>query len=51
MSEIADLINHALLEPLEENRLSNEITKLPLEDQSPKHLVVAEYDRRSGRYS
>ncbi|CAH3016359.1 unnamed protein product [Porites evermanni] len=32
MREIADLINHALLEPLEENRLSNEIPKLPLED-------------------
>ena len=44
MREIADLINHALVEPLEEYRLSNEIPKLPLKDQSPKHLVVAEYD-------
>ena len=44
MREIANLINHALSEPLEENLLSNEIPKLPLEDQSPKHLVVAEYD-------
>ena len=30
--------------PLEEYRLSNKIPKLPLEDQSPKYLVVAEYD-------
>ena len=44
MSVIADLINHAFLEPLEEYRLSNEIPKLPLEDQSPKYLVVTEYD-------
>ena len=34
--EIANSINHALLEPLEEYRPSNEISKLPLEDQSPK---------------
>ena len=33
-----------MLEPLEEYRLSNDIPKLPLEDQSPKYLVVAEYD-------
>ena len=33
-----------MLEPLEEYRLSNDIAKLPLEDQSPKYLVVAEYD-------
>ena len=33
-----------MLEPLEEYRLSNEIPKLPLEDQSPKYLVVVEYD-------
>ena len=44
MREIANLINHALSEPLEENLLSNEIPKLPLEDQSPKYLVVEEYD-------
>ena len=44
MRVIADLINHALLEPLEEYCLSNEIPKLPLEDQSPKYLVVTEYD-------
>jgi len=44
MREIADLINHALLEPLEGYRLSNEIPNLPLEDQSPKYLVVTEYD-------
>ena len=39
-----EVLNHALLEPLEEYRLSNDIAKLPLEDRSPKYLVVAEYD-------
>ena len=38
---ILTFINHALLEPLEEYRLSDEIPRLPLEDQ---YLVVAEYD-------
>ena len=43
MREVADVINHALLEALEEFRLSDEIPRFPLEDQ---HLVVTEYDVR-----
>ena len=43
MSEVADHINHALLEPLEEYRLTEDIPKLPLEeDQLPEFLVVTE---------
>ena len=42
--EVADHINCALLEPLEEYRLTEKIPRLPLEDQSPKYLVVTEYD-------
>ena len=42
--EVADHINCALLEPLEEYRSTEKIPKLPLEDQSPKYLVVTEYD-------
>ena len=44
MREVADLINSALLEPLEEYHVTEKIAKLPLEDQSPKYLVVTEYD-------
>ena len=45
MSEVADYINHALLEPLEEYRLTEDIPKLPLEkDQLPEFLVVTEED-------
>ena len=44
MHEVADLINHALLESVEEYRLTAKIAKLPIEDQSPKYLVVTEYD-------
>ena len=42
--EVADHINCTLLEPLEEYRLTEKIPRLPLEDQSPKYLVVTEYD-------
>ena len=45
LSEVADYINHALLEPLEEYRLTEDIPKLPLEkDQLPEFLVVTEED-------
>ena len=40
MHEVADHINHALLEPLEEYRLTDEIPKIPLEeDHAPEFLV------------
>ena len=42
--EVANHINCALLEPLEEYRLTEKIPRLPLEDQYPKYLVVTEYD-------
>ncbi|CAH3043699.1 unnamed protein product [Pocillopora meandrina] len=39
MHEVADHINHALLEPLEEYRLTDEIPKIPLEeDHAPEFL-------------
>ena len=45
MREVADHINHALLEPLKEYRLTEDIPKLPLEeDQPPEFLVVTEQD-------
>ena len=45
LSEVADYINHALLEPLEEYRPTQDIPKLPLEkDQLPEFLVVTEED-------
>ena len=45
MREVADHINHALLEPLEEYQLTEDIPKLPLEeDQPPEFLVVTEQD-------
>ena len=45
LREVADHINHALLEPLEEYRLTEDIQKLPLEeDQPPEFLVVTEQD-------
>ena len=42
--EVGDHINCALLQPLEEYRLTEKIPRLPLENQSPKYLVVTEYD-------
>ena len=45
LREVAGHINHALLEPLEEYRLTEDIPKLPLEeDQPPEFLVVTEQD-------
>ena len=45
LREVADHINHALLEPLEEYRLTEDIPKLPLEeDQPPEFLVVTAQD-------
>ena len=42
---MADHINHALLEPLEEYRLTDEIPKFPLEEyQAQIFLVVTEQD-------
>ena len=42
--EVADHINCALLEPLEEYCSIEKIPRPPLEDQSPKYLVVTKYD-------
>ena len=43
LSEVADYINHAQLESLDEYRLTEDIPKLPLEkDQLPEFLVVTE---------
>lgn len=40
---MANCVNQALLEPLEEYRLPGKIPKLPLEDQNPQFLVTTEY--------
>ena len=42
MHEVADHINHALLEPLEEYRLTDEIPKIPLEeDHAPRDSLIS----------
>ena len=42
--QVADSINSALLEPLEEYRLPHGITKLPLSDNDPEFLQVSEHE-------